>query len=253
MYVDGILDEDKTNELMWMVTNQSMKQTGMELTHLVGEFVLVNDIYRLATGKDWLSGEKSNRIEAAGWLGLTLLPFSKLTNIVKELKAGNKLLKGVQLSAEELKILNDAGYFDKVVKVENVDKVGKVKIPERPSWKQSEIDAEMNFPGYDSQKSFLNGKEVPYGTKGSTRPELYKTGHSVEVKNYNIQNNSGKNNLINNVSKQIKDRVANLPSGTEQTILIDVRGQNVTNELLKEVRSKILKKSGVDVEIIFKR
>ncbi|EAF3571855.1 hypothetical protein CT172_15165, partial [Listeria monocytogenes] len=64
---------------------------------------------------------------------------------------------------------------------------------------------------------------------------------------------SGQNNLINNVSKQIKERLTNLPPGTEQTILIDVRGQNVSNDILKNIRSKILDKSGVKVEIIFKR
>ncbi|EGB9983304.1 hypothetical protein ABFW39_002890 [Listeria monocytogenes] len=126
-------------------------------------------------------------------------------------------------------------------------------IPKRPNWRQSEIDAELDYKGYDSQKSFLNGEEVPYGTKGSSRPELYKQGHSIEVKNYNVQTSSGQNNLINNVSKQIKERLTNLPPGTEQTILIDVRGQNVSNDILKNIRSKILDKSGVNVEIIFKR
>ncbi|EAD5370173.1 hypothetical protein ETU04_14580, partial [Listeria monocytogenes] len=68
-----------------------------------------------------------------------------------------------------------------------------------------------------------------------------------------VQTSSGQNNLINNVSKQIKERLTNLPPGTEQTILIDVRGQNVSNDILKNIRSKILDKSGVKVEIIFKR
>lgn len=94
---------------------------------------------------------------------------------------------------------------------------------------------------------------MPYGTKGSTRPELYKPEHSIEVKNYNVQSSSGQNNLVYNVSKQLKDRVAHLPSGTEQTILIDVRGQNVSNEVLKQIRSRILEKSVTNVEIIFKR
>ncbi|MBC6137018.1 hypothetical protein HCA34_03095 [Listeria innocua] len=126
-------------------------------------------------------------------------------------------------------------------------------IPKRPSWRQSEIDAELDYKEYDSQKSFLNGEEVPYGTKESSRPELYKQGHSIEVKNYNVQTMSGQSNLINNVSKQIKERLTNLPTGTDQTILIDVRGQNVSNDILKNIRSKILEKSGVKVEIIFKR
>lgn len=126
-------------------------------------------------------------------------------------------------------------------------------VPKRPSWRESEIDAELDYQGYETQKSFLNGKEVPYGTKGSTRPELYKDGHSIEVKNYDVQTNSGRNNLVNNVSGQIKNRVDNLPLGTNQTILVDIGGQNITNDVLKEIRQRILEKTKVDVEIIFKR
>ena len=83
---------------------------------------------------------------------------------------------------------------------------------------------------------------MPYGTAGSSRPELYQTGSSIEVKNYNVQTSSGRNNLINNVCKQIEQRVSNLPKGTIQTILIDVRGQTVTEEILKSISSSILEK-----------
>ena len=126
-------------------------------------------------------------------------------------------------------------------------------IPKRPSWRQSETDAQKSYPDYEPQKSFKNGQEVPYGTKGSTRPELYNSGHSIEVKNYRVETSSGQNNLINNVSKQIQSRTPNLPEGTRQTVIIDLRGQNVSNEVLKSIRSKILEKSGIGVEIIFKR
>lgn len=175
---------------------------------------------------------------------------------------GFNYLAGAQGIVNDLK---DSGFWDAawaagltVAAVRNAQtypkkSTGSNNVPKRPSWRQSEIDAETQFKGYDSQKSFLNGKEVPYGTKGSSRPELYKPGHSIEVKNYNVQSKNGQNNLINNVSKQIKERIGNLPPKTDQTILIDVRGQNVTNDVLKNIRSKIIEKSGVNVEIIFKR
>ncbi|WP_197096689.1 SIMPL domain-containing protein, partial [Paraclostridium sordellii] len=60
------------------------------------------------------------------------------------------------------------------------------KISKRPSWRQSEIDVQAEFPDYKPQKSFIDGKEVPYGTKGSSRPDFYKKGTSIEVKNYKI-------------------------------------------------------------------
>ncbi|EAC5323005.1 hypothetical protein KV68_11445 [Listeria monocytogenes] len=166
----------------------------------------------------------------------------ELSKKVRESSKMKEYLKREKVVLEKIKKASGLG---KNIEAEN--------IPKRPSWRQSEIDAELDYKGYGSQKSFLNGKEVPYGTKGSSRPELYRQGHSIEVKNYNVQTSSGQNNLINNVSKQIKERLTNLPPGTEQTILIDVRGQNVSNDILKNIRSKILDKSGVKVEMIFKR
>ena len=98
----------------------------------------------------------------------------------------------------------------------------------RPTPRASEIDIGAELPpGARPQVSFKNGVEVPYGTSGSVRPD-WCIGNtcSVEVKNYNIENNS--NGLIANVSRQALDRAANLPTGMTQAIVIDVRGQAVT-------------------------
>ena len=123
----------------------------------------------------------------------------------------------------------------------------------RPTWKQSEIDVGKQFPDYSNQKSYLNGQEVPYGTKGSVRPEYYNNNHSVEVKNYNLENKNGKYNLVNNVTKQVEQRVQNLPSGSRQTIFVDIRGQKVSDDTLNYVFDTINNKTSVDVEVIFKR
>ena len=145
------------------------------------------------------------------------------------------------------------------VKVDvEVPKYNREQIPRnieesRPTWRQSELDVGKDYEGYDAQKSFINGEEVPYGTKGSVRPEFYKNGHSVEVKNYNVETSSGRNSLINNVSSQIKKRLTNLPEGTEQTVVIDVRGQDYNLEILRDIKNKIIEKSGYNTEILFKR
>ena len=123
----------------------------------------------------------------------------------------------------------------------------------RPTWRQSETDVGDLNPNYETQKSFLNGKEVPYATRGSSRPDFYTTGSSIEVKNYNVTNNFGRNSLINTVSNQVNKRIADLPSGTKQTIIIDVRGQQVTNDVLRQIRTSILKKCNTDVLIQFMR
>ncbi|CEK35514.1 hypothetical protein UMC2_38321 [[Clostridium] sordellii] len=59
--------------------------------------------------------------------------------------------------------------------------------------------------------------------------------------------------MIRNISGQVNKRIKDLPAGTSQTIIIDVRGQNVSNDVLRSIRDKILEKSNVDVNIQFKR
>ncbi|MCG9875643.1 MAG: hypothetical protein MH321_12750, partial [Leptospiraceae bacterium] len=102
------------------------------------------------------------------------------------------------------------------------------------------------------QKSFKDQFEVPYGTKGSSRPDFFKNGHSIEVKNYDVTTPRGRSNLVRNVSNQINKRVKDLPPNTKQTIIIDVRGQNYNKEYLKSIRESIIKKSNYDnVDIMF--
>ncbi len=116
---------------------------------------------------------------------------------------------------------------------------------QRPTWRQSEIDvtAPLEQQGFRTQVSFKDGVEVPYGTKGSTRPEAYTEGLSVEVKNYNVESSQGRSNLVRNVSKQAQHRAQNLPANTAQQVNIDVRGQNVTRTQLNQTIERIIEKS----------
>jgi RHS repeat-associated protein len=123
---------------------------------------------------------------------------------------------------------------------------------ERPTWAKSEVDA-LEGTDFKPQTSFKDGKVVKYGTKGSVRPEGYKKGVSLEVKNYTVSDKKGINRLVNNISKQINYRVNNLPKGTFQQILIDVRGQKVTGKVMKEINDKIKSKvTTKDFQVIFK-
>ena len=122
----------------------------------------------------------------------------------------------------------------------------------RPTWRQSELDAAKDFPDYSEQRSFLAGKEVKYGTKGSVRPDFYKTGSSIDVKNYNIENASGRNNLVRNIAKQYQQRIGNLPSGTRQTVLIDIRGQNISNDSLSSLYNSIMQRTNNGITVRFK-
>lgn len=148
VYVDGKLDKAKTDAFNWMMTKQQLFGS----LHTLGDFILVNDIYSLVTGKDWLSGDKTNRLEAAGWLALTAIPASKLSKIAKKLKAGNKLLKGVDLSAKDLKILREAGYFDEVVTKESI-KVAQTPLKAEVRFNESAIgDYTKQMTGNYTQK-----------------------------------------------------------------------------------------------------
>lgn len=130
---NGQVDDELSSAYQMAAIKSDIKT----LLHLGGEFVLVNDIYRLVNGKDWLSGEEENRAEAAGWLTLSALPVSKLAQIAKELKAGNRALKGVALSEKDLEALSKAGVFKdtsgvgKKAKKASGGKVPKVEIPEQ--------------------------------------------------------------------------------------------------------------------------
>lgn len=93
---------------------------------------------------------------------------------------------------------------------------------------------------------------MKYGTKGSVRPDFYKTGSSIDVKNYNIENASRRNNLVRNIAKQYQQRIGNLPSGTRQTVLIDIRGQNISNDSLSSLYNSIMQRTNNGITVRFK-
>jgi hypothetical protein len=119
----------------------------------------------------------------------------------------------------------------------------KSSVQKRPTPKDSEKDIGTNLPpDYKPQVSYKDGKEVPYGTKGSTRPDwCNRTTCAIEVKNYDIGKYA--DNLINSVSKQAIERQNHLPNGMQQQVVIDVRGQHLTPALELKIRQEIVQKS----------
>jgi hypothetical protein len=128
---------------------------------------------------------------------------------------------------------------------------GAADAPVRPSWRDSEVDAgkDLAGKGYREQVSFKDGEEVPYGTKGSTRPDHYAPGNSVEIKNYDVTSSAGRSRLVRNVVDQATKRAANLPEGTTQTLRIDVRGQDVPIDTLNEMASRIAARTGGRIDM----
>ena len=87
-------------------------------------------------------------------------------------------------------------------------------------------------------------KKINYnGAKGGVRPDYYKVGHSVDIKNYNLESNSGRRNLVRNIVKQYEQRLMHLPEGSKQSVQIDLRGQNVSDEVLTKLYTEITQKN----------
>jgi hypothetical protein len=116
VYIDGKYNKEASTNLQWLMLQDSLKM----VVDIGGELTGISDLYRLFFGKDPLTGGAASRLEAGLWTALLLLPTGKIVEGIKEIKAGNRLLKGMDLTADELKILNKAGYFDDVAKIEKV-------------------------------------------------------------------------------------------------------------------------------------
>lgn len=114
-----------------------------------------------------------------------------------------------------------------------------------PSPRQAELLAVEQYKGTE-QVTYLAGEEVPWGTPGGTRPDVVRTigDHieAIEVKNYDLVNNS--NELYRELTRQVTDRVTNLPPGSTQRIVLNVQGRGYTKEfvdsVIKTIQSRLI-------------
>lgn len=111
-----------------------------------------------------------------------------------------------------------------------------------PTWRDSEKYALEKYPGKE-QVSYLDGKEVPFGTPGATRPDIAidVNGHleAVEVKNYDLSNPNNVNSLCHTLKEQVVARVENLPENSTQKILLDTRNRGFSKEVIENAVNKI--------------
>lgn len=77
-------------------------------------------------------------------------------------------------------------------------------------------------------------------------------GSSIDINNYNFETSTGRKNLVNNISKQYYQRIDQLPQGTKQSVLIDIRGQNISNADLESLYNSIMEKTNNGVTVYFK-
>ena len=125
----------------------------------------------------------------------------------------------------------------------------------RPSWRQSELDALKDNPNYREQVIFKDGLELEKKTKGSSIPDLYSdtVKNAIEVKNYDVSTSAKRTRLAYVIGKQVETRLKNLPEGTTQSIIVDIRGQEISATEILELKKKILDKTNDQVTIEIKK
>ena len=107
-----------------------------------------------------------------------------------------------------------------------------------PTPRESELVVLDRTKGASEQLSYLDGVEVPLNTPGATRPDVVVknangTVKAIEVKNYNLSQSTNRNHLLNELERQITSRASNLPAGSTQEIVLDVRGRGYSDELIE--------------------
>lgn len=106
-----------------------------------------------------------------------------------------------------------------------------------PTPRDSELTVLDRTKNSTEQVSYLDGEEVLMNTPGATRPDVVVknadgTVKAIEVKNYNLAQSSNRNTLLSELERQVKSRLNNLPTGSTQEIVLDVRGRGFSNELI---------------------
>lgn len=111
-----------------------------------------------------------------------------------------------------------------------------------PTYRESEQEALRQIKNGTGQVSYLAGKEVPWGTPGSSRSDVVsplgngtKAVLATEVKNYNLSNSGNVNTMIQKLRVEISQRTIDLPKGSKQEIILDARGRGYSKKFMEEV------------------
>ena len=106
----------------------------------------------------------------------------------------------------------------------------------------AELRALKNYGG-EEQVSFLAGERVAMGTPGATRPDVVRVVgdhlEAIEVKFYNLKSSASLGTLKNELTRQVTDRIANLPKGSTQRIVLDVTGKGYDKSLVEGIKGLV--------------
>ena len=168
-------------------------------------------------------------------------------------------MQSTQMTVGQTKTYNNSRYMDVVESQKAIADIsddvavqlGKTDITStstvRRTWRASEMRVAEDYPmssGFEYNKSYkiVDGKltQVPHGTAGSQRPDFYNrtTNQIIEVKNYTITTQTGRNNLANNIATQYNNRKAMFPDAHIE-FQVDVFGQAYTENMLADVKNLV--------------
>ena len=133
------------NRLVWQNTVNSLKK----IPYLLGEFLFVNDIYRLTTGKDPETGEAASRLEAAGWLIAGLASFG-ISKVVKGGELAGKGLKALDKVNDASKVAKAADKANDASKAAKADVVSEVRFSDK--FTHSKYKNQIAERGWDNKK-----------------------------------------------------------------------------------------------------
>ena len=90
----------------------------------------------------------------------------------------------------------------------------------------------------------MDGVEVSSATKGATRPDVVVKNadgsiKAIEVKNYNLASSNSRSELYRELERQVTSRANNLPAGSTQEIVLDVRGRGFSKDVIDNVVANI--------------
>lgn len=113
-----------------------------------------------------------------------------------------------------------------------------------PTPRESELKVLERTKGAEEQISYLDGVEVSSAPKGATRPDVVVKNadgsiKAIEVKNYNLASSNSRSELYRELERQVTSRANNLPAGSTQEIVLDVRGRGFSKDVIDNVVANI--------------
>jgi hypothetical protein len=111
--------------------------------------------------------------------------------------------------------------------------------------------AEEVPPTAEPQISFKGGKRVPTAERNSVRPDFWDepSRTAYESKAYDLNDPAELENMIDDISSQVKNRVRQLPNGSTQVVVVEARGFDLSDVEVDALRQEIYEACGERVKL----